>query len=512
MKNARAWSVALVGLDATLVEVEVSFGAGLPHTVIVGLGDTAVKEARERCRAAVSATGFGWPPSAVTINLTPATLPKAGSHYDLPMVIAVLAAAASVPRPPLEGTVFLGELGLDGRVRAVRGVLPALLAARQAGFDRAVVPASQLREARLVEGLTIAGVGCLADAVSLLRGEPYPEPELAPVEAMERRDRLDLADVVGQTEGRWALEVAAAGGHHLAMTGPPGVGKTLLAERLPGLLPDLTPDEALEVSAIHSLSGRSLEGGLIMRPPYADPHHSASLAALVGGGSLIAKPGAVSRAHLGILFLDEAPEFNSAALEALRTPLESGRVVLARSKEQTTYPARFQLVLASNPCPCGWYNVEGNGARCGCRPQSIKRYLDRLSGPVLDRIDIQLRLRPSKGGPLTSVKADGESSRSVAERVLSARQRQRARWSEHGYTRNADVAGPLIRRSVRGIDGLAVIDDAVRRGQLSARGVDKVLRLAWTVADLMEHARPDRSDIHVALGMRRGESEEVRCA
>jgi magnesium chelatase family protein len=512
MKNARAWSVALVGLDATLVEVEVSFGSGLPHTVIVGLGDTAVKEARERCRAAVSAAGFGWPPSAVTINLTPATLPKAGSHYDLPIVIAVLAAAASVPRAPLEGTVFLGELGLDGRVRAVRGVLPALLAARQAGFGRAVVPASQLHEARLVDGLQVAGVGCLGDAVSLLRGEPYAVPDLPPSEEPVRHDRVDLADVVGQVEGRWALEVAAAGGHHLLMTGPPGVGKTLLAERLPGLLPELTLEEALEVSAIHSLSGRSLEGGLITRPPYADPHHSASLASLVGGGSLIAKPGAVSRAHYGVLFLDEAPEFSSAALEALRTPMESGRVVLARAKEQTTYPARFQLVLASNPCPCGWYNVEGHGARCGCPPQSIKRYLDRLSGPILDRIDIQLGLRPSRLESVASSAPTGESSAVVAERVLGARLRQRARWAEAGYTRNADVPGPMIRRSLRDVGGLTAIDDAVRRGQLSARGVDKVLRLAWTVSDLMAHDRPEPSDIHTALGMRRGESEEVRCA
>lgn len=287
MRLARSWSVALVGLDVTMVEVEVSIGGGLPRTVLVGLPDTSLYEARDRCKAAVSASGGSWPSQLVTINLSPATLPKAGSHYDLPIVAALLGADQVLPASALESTVIMGELGLDGRVRPVRGVLPALVAAAQQGWTRAIVPWDQLREARLADGLVVRGVGHLRDLVALLRGEPYVEPALPPAVAAIPIGTGDLADVVGQVEARWALEVAAAGGHHVSLTGPPGVGKTLLAERLPGILPDLTQAEALEVSGVHSLAGSTLDG-LITRPPFSAPHHSASLASLVGGGPRIA--------------------------------------------------------------------------------------------------------------------------------------------------------------------------------------------------------------------------------
>ena len=388
MSQARAWSVALVGIDGTMVEVEAAISSGLPRTTMVGLPDAALYEARDRCRAAMASTGFGWPSDPVTINLSPATLPKAGSHYDLAIAAAVAAAGRKFDPEALEGLALFGELGLDGRVRAVRGLLPALLTAVERGFARVVVPVTQLREASLVAGLSIAGAADLSDLFDVLTGgagatEPPPVDQPA-----SQRPPLDLADVAGQVEAKWALEVAAAGRHHLYLHGPPGVGKTLLAERLPGLLPDLELSEALEVSAVHSLAGINLDGGLVRRPPYADPHHSASLASLVGGGARIAVPGAVSRAHRGVLFLDEAPEFSPRVMEALRVPLESGRIVLGRALATATYPASFQLVLAANPCPCGMAGTPG--ANCRCPPMAVRRYASRVSGPILDRIDIHL--------------------------------------------------------------------------------------------------------------------------
>ncbi len=507
MRLARSWSVALQGMKAELIEVEVSFGAGLPRTILVGLGDASVQEARERCRSAVGACGLPWPSTSLTINLSPADIPKAGSHYDLSIVAAILAASAVVPPAALESTVFMGELGLDGKVRSVRGVLASLLGARRQGMARAVVPVAQLREARLVEGLAVVGVARLEDMVALLRGQPVPEPELPPAGRPDAAPPRDMADVVGQQEAREALELAAAGGHHLALTGPPGVGKTLLAERLPGVLPDLTPQESLEVSAIHSLVGSPLDD-LLVRPPYADPHHTASQAALVGGGSRIAVPGAVSRAHRGVLFLDEAPEFAPRAMESLRTPLEKGEVVHMRAQGQVTYPARFQLVLASNPCPCGWYGVVG-GKECQCAPMAVRRYRERLSGPILDRIDIHVQLRPLVGRSL-KVAQTGEPSAAMAERVLVARERQRRRLAPYGYGTNAEVPGAILRTRLRAKAGEDIVERALRLGQVSVRGVVKVLRLAWTMADLRGHQAPSREDVASALGMRLGETGEVR--
>ena len=502
MKAARAWSVALIGMEGAMVEVEAAIGSGLPKTILVGLPDTSLYEARDRCKAAMATAGFAWPAAPVTINLSPATLPKAGSHYDLSIVAAVGAAGDACPAAALEGRALFGEVGLDGRVRAVRGLLPAVLAAVGHDFPRVIVPASQMREAALVDGAQVTGVGDLAELFDVLRGGPgslaSPE-EVADAEPVAPKD---LRDVAGQLEAKWALEVAAAGRHHLYLHGPPGVGKTLLAERLPSILPDLELSEALEVSAVHSLAGVPLDG-LVRRPPYADPHHSASMASLVGGGARIAVPGAVSRAHRGVLFLDEAPEFKGQVMEALRVPLESGRIVLGRALATAVYPASFQLVLAANPCPCGQFGTPG--AECRCPPNEVRRYARRVSGPVLDRIDINQHLTPLRRAFLAAALQAAEPSRPVAERVREARERQAWRLAPLGWRTNGEVPGPVLRRLLPLPDGVELLDDAVSRGLLSARGVDKVLRLAWTVADLAGADRPNTGQLRTALAMRRGE-------
>lgn len=505
MSTASAWSVALLGMDGVLVEVEAAIGSGLPRTVLVGLPDAALYEARDRCRAAVAGAGLSWPSQLLTINLTPASLPKAGSHYDLAIVAAILAAADKVPRTIASTSVLIGELGLDGRVRRVRGVLPALLAAREAGLPTAVVPAQQVAEAQLVTGITVWGVSCLDDLVEVLHGRPVlgGEPP-SPRSAGDPAFIPDLANVRGQAEACWAVEVAAAGGHHLFLHGAPGVGKSMLAERLPWLLPELSDEHALEVSALHSLAGADLAGQLIRRPPYSHPHHNASVAALVGGGARVARPGAISLAHRGVLFLDEAPEFSPRALEALRTPLETGEVNIARSSSHVRYPARFQLVLAANPCPCGLLGVAGGD--CSCTPMAIRRYNERLSGPILDRIDIHHRMLPSTRALARSTA--GDPSAEVAIRVRQARDRQHRRWAGTPWITNAEVPGFRL-RELPAPQGMSLVDDAVHGGRLSARGVDKVLRLAWTLADLQGRDLPTRADVAGALGLRQ---DSWRCA
>lgn len=505
MSSASAWSVALVGMQPTLVEVEAAIGNGLPKTVLVGLPDAALYEARDRCHAAVASSGLAWPSQLVTINLSPATLPKAGSHFDTAIVCAVLAAAGQVPVEAVRRSVTLGELGLDGKVRPVRGVLPALLAAQEAGIEVAIVPAGQLGEAHLVEGMTVWGIGHLGDLVDVLHGRPVlvPTPEVGE-KLPETIRRPDLADVVGQSEAKYALEVAAAGRHHLFLTGSPGVGKTMLAERLPGLLPDLSQRESLEVSALHSLAGEGLEGGLITRPPYRDPHHSASVPSLVGGGPRLAKPGVISLAHRGVLFLDEVPEFGQRVLEALRTPLESGWVTISRSAGDATYPARFQLVMAANPCPCGNHGIVG--AHCRCTPMAVRRYAERLSGPILDRIDLTQRMVPLRKSLLKAAIMTGESTQVVAQRVAEARRRQARRLAQTPWTTNGEVPGYWLRDHLGLPDGVELLDEALLRGHLSSRGVDKVLRVAWTIADLEGHARPSHDDLRAALELRRGET------
>ncbi|WP_024796705.1 YifB family Mg chelatase-like AAA ATPase [Tomitella biformata] len=497
MALGHAFSVALTGLNGEIVEVEADLGNGLPGVHLVGLPDTALQESRDRVRAAISNCGETWPNRKVTLALSPATLPKVGSVYDIALASAVLDSAGVVPSLPLRETVLIGELALDGRVRAVRGVLPAVLAAKRAGWRRVVVPASILPEVSSVDGIEILGAWHLRDLLGWLRGDvalltPRPPP------ARARTFGPDLADVVGQAEARQALEIAAAGAHNLMLTGSPGVGKTLLASRLSGILPPLTTAESLEVSAIHSLAGLlTPDHPLVCEPPFIAPHHTTSASSMVGGGAGFAKPGAVSIAHRGVLFLDECAELPVRVLEALRTPLEEGEVRLARGKGVAIYPARFQLILAANPCPC----APARDIDCVCSPSVRRRYLGRISGPLLDRVDLRITMRPPTSGALT---ADSpESSAVVRERVAMARLVAADRWAEWGWRTNGEIPGPMLRRRFAlGPKARQPVEAALRRGQITARGVDRSLRVAWTIADLDGRTAPSADDTAAALFLR----------
>ncbi|MCT7355070.1 YifB family Mg chelatase-like AAA ATPase [Streptomyces sp. 15-116A] len=528
MGFARTCSVALVGVEGVVVEVQADLEPGVAAFTLVGLPDKSLTESRDRVRAAVVNSGAEWPQKKLTVGLSPASVPKAGSGFDLAVACAVLGAAERIDPRVLADIVMIGELGLDGRVRPVRGILPAVIAAADAGYEQVVVPECAAAEASLVPGVSVLGIRSLRQLIAVLTDEPVPEEEqqehgrpdpllaglrvpgtgaatgMHSVGAAQHDHGHDLADVVGQISARTAVEVAAAGGHHLFLEGPPGAGKTMLAERLPTILPRLDRQESLEVTAVHSVAGLLPPGKpLIDVAPYCAPHHSATMQALVGGGPGIARPGAVSLSHRGVLFLDETPEFNSQALDALRQPLEAGHVVIARSAGVVRFPAKFLMVLAANPCPCGRFSLTDD--LCECPPSAIRRYQSRLSGPLLDRVDLRVEVDRVTRSELTASGARGESTAQVADRVRAARERAAARLAGTPWRTNSEIPGRDLRSRWHAAPG--AMDDAERsleRGVLTARGIDRVLRVAWTVADLVGHDRPDATDVALALQLRTG--------
>ncbi len=515
---ATTHTVSLQGATGHVVDVQADLSDGLIATALVGRPDASINEARDRCRAAVTNSGFDWPTTRrITVLLSPTDLPKRGPHFDLAIAVAVL--AASDPRFPaetLQHAAMIGELTLDGRVRCVPGVLAMTMAAAARGITTVYVPEPQVDEAAMVPGVDTFGIRSLGQVMALLRAEEVPEaPPVEPLTGSpllswrgeERLEELDMADVIGIPDTRYAVEVAAAGGHHLMLTGPKGAGKTTLAERIPGLLPDLSDEESLELTAVHSLAGTLSPGAArIARPPFRAPHHSASRAGILGGGSGRVRPGEVSRAHLGVLFLDEFPLFPTDVVEALREPLEGGVISISRGEEDAVYPARAMFVFACNPCRCGDFHPYSRDHGCVCGELKRREYRRKISGPIADRIDITRFVEPLRRHEAPLPFEQAETSAQIRVRVTAARERQQQRYVGRSWRLNVHAPGSLLReRWPLEPAAMRRLDEEVHNGHLTRRGAVRVHRVAWTVADLTEAERPDVDHLDVALRLRKAE-------
>lgn len=516
---AKAHTVALEGAVGHLIDVQADVSQGMPGLTLVGRADAALAEGKDRVRMAIINSRLEWPTTKrITVLLSPADLPKSGSHYDLAMATAILAASGTIAPSALERTALVGELALDGGLRSTAGVLPMVLAASQRGVARVIVPEPQAREAALVPGMTVLGLRSLAQVVAELRGEQVPEAPPVPAAAGgnvlgwrgdRRLEEVDMVDLLGMREARYAVEVAAAGGHHLLLKGPKGCGKTSIAERIPTILPDLDAAVSVELMAVQSLAGAlDPSRGLVTHPPFAAPHHDASKAGIVGGGSGRVRPGSISLAHGGVLFLDEFPLFRADVIESLREPLESGDITVARAEEAVTLPARSIVVLAANPCPCGNYDQQVTTDACKCGAVVRREYMRKVTGPITDRIDITRHLQP-----LSQADRDPwapESSAVVRARVEVARRRQAARYAGFGWGLNGQATGAALREHWPLTPAAeAMVDDAIYTGTLTRRGAVRVHRLAWTVADLAGLARPGPAETFTALRLRSGEALPV---
>jgi magnesium chelatase family protein len=507
---ALAFSAAIAGIDAHVVRVETDSAAGVPNFAIVGLPDRALNESRERVRAAIVNSGFGFPPGRLLVNLAPADVRKSGVGFDLPIALALLATDEQIDGAALRDYVVCGELALDGTLRAVPGVLAMALAAKRAGFASIVVPAANRDEAALVDGIDVYAVPTLSDAIAVVlgHGAKFRRRGATVLEEPERADVGDFADVKGQTLAKRAMEIAAAGGHNLVLVGPPGCGKSMLARRLPSILPAMTSAEALEVTKVYSIAGLlAARPRVVATRPFRAPHHTASRVSLVGGG-MVPRPGEISLAMNGVLYLDELGEFSRATLEVLRQPIEEGAVTIARAAGTLTFPARFTLIASMNPCPCGFRGVRGSD--CRCDDAAVQRYLGKLSGPLLDRIDLHVAVSRVSFDELVDVAPEAETSTTVRARVEAARTRQAERFSKNrtalggaagiGATTNAAIPAAAVRKLCPLDSGaLALLESAVTRGALSARAFDRVARVARTIADLAASDHVGREHVAEAL-------------